>query len=91
MHGGFWKEKYSIDNACVDSLIPHIISNGKFAVYMIEYRRIPDVEAVNYEQLSVGCYPRSNNDIVNSLHALHNRKESATSSTKEDHVLVLIF
>mmetsp|Transcript_19085 Transcript_19085/g.24750 ORF Transcript_19085/g.24750 Transcript_19085/m.24750 type:complete len:283 (-) Transcript_19085:123-971(-) len=41
IHGGFWKENYSVENAGIDTLAPYILSSKekKFAVAEIEYRR----------------------------------------------------
>ncbi|KAJ8902951.1 hypothetical protein NDN08_006268 [Rhodosorus marinus] len=62
VHGGFWRNIYSIDNSCHDTLAPFLCSKG-FAVIDSEYRR-SDHEG--------GGYPGTNEDV---LHAVNSAKE----------------
>jgi acetyl esterase/lipase len=57
IHGGFWKEKYRIDNSAIN-LTPFFLEKG-FAVCEVEYRRG-----------EAGRWPNANNDIVAALDLL---------------------
>mmetsp|Transcript_11207 Transcript_11207/g.46793 ORF Transcript_11207/g.46793 Transcript_11207/m.46793 type:complete len:147 (+) Transcript_11207:513-953(+) len=78
VHGGFWRNKYSIDNACHDTLAPFLCSKG-FAVIDSEYRR-SDHEG--------GGYPGTNEDV---LHAVNSAKEMVRAGISLNlHRIVLI-
>jgi acetyl esterase/lipase len=57
IHGGFWKQKYGIDSAAIESLAPFFISKG-WATCEVEYRRIADEE----DDSGGGGWPNSNHD-----------------------------
>lgn len=62
IHGGFWKEKYHIDNSCIDNLIPFFLNFG-IIVCTIEYRRVG----------GNGGFPMTNNDIISALTMLNDQ------------------
>ena len=69
IHGGFWKQKYSIDNSAIESLAPFFVSQG-FAACEVEYRRIPpagNTESNDEDCFDRGGYPATNNDIQAAL------------------------
>ena len=39
IHGGFWKDKYNIDNAAHTTLAPSLAGSGKYVAIEMEYRR----------------------------------------------------
>ena len=41
VHGGFWKNKYAMDSAAIESLAPFLVARG-FATVEVEYRRRDD-------------------------------------------------
>ena len=59
-HGGFWKEKYGIDNAAIETLCPYFVEQG-YAVCEVEYRR---------REHAGGGFPGTNNDCVAALSML---------------------
>lgn len=63
IHGGFWKQKYSIDNALIDNLVPFFQSHG-YWVSLLEYRRGNDKDG------GEGGWPTTNEDIILALHCL---------------------
>ena len=56
IHGGFFKEKYHIDNSAIDALIPSLLESS-MAVCLIEYRRVG----------GGGGFPSTNEDIISAL------------------------
>jgi acetyl esterase/lipase len=68
VHGGFWKEKYRVDNSAIESLAPYFTARG-VAACMVEYRRCSP--AASGEDEDEGGWPRSNDDLVAALNALH--------------------
>jgi acetyl esterase/lipase len=65
VHGGFWKAKYGIDNAAIDTLTPSLLYSG-MAVCLIEYRRIGSTNPEDE-----GGWPGTNEDILQALRKLH--------------------
>jgi acetyl esterase/lipase len=53
IHGGFFKEKYSIENSAIESIPPFLTCAG-IAVALVEYRRVGNG----------GGYPNTNEDII---------------------------
>ena len=53
IHGGFWKAKYGIDTAAIESLAPYFVKQGYVGVEF-EYRRVGHAG---------GGWPGTNNDI----------------------------
>ena len=41
VHGGFWKQKYNVDNAAIETLAPWLAQQGVVCVE-VEYRRLDD-------------------------------------------------
>ena len=79
VHGGFWRECYTLDNALIDTLIPFLLAK-EYIVCMMEYRRVSDVNDTGYKGIcsclfsdnhNKGGYPNTNMDIINSLNALY--------------------
>ena len=60
IHGGFFKSKYGIDNAAIDTLAPFLI-NKNYIVCEVEYRRSEE-----------GGWPLSNQDIENAIELISN-------------------
>eukprot|EP00041_Stephanoeca_diplocostata_P014163 m.254600 g.254600 ORF g.254600 m.254600 type:complete len:302 (-) comp19605_c0_seq2:627-1532(-) len=54
IHGGYWRNEYSIENACMDTLAPFLCKRG-YIVVEIEYRR---------RDHDGGGWPGTNQDIV---------------------------
>jgi len=59
-HGGFWKQKWTIDNTPITSIVVDLCDLG-FAVAEVEYRRRDD---------EGGGWPGTNLDGVEALNAL---------------------
>jgi len=57
VHGGYWKQKWDVDNTPLPSLRPFLLDKG-FAVADVEYRRRED---------EGGRWPGTNQDIVSAL------------------------
>lgn len=70
IHGGFWRQKYNIDNALVDGFPSYFGSRGWWTIN-VEYRRgnkdVDDGE---------GGWPNTNQDILLALQALANCAEN---------------
>ena len=68
IHGGFWKQKYTIENSAIESLSPFFCSKG-VAACMLEYRRCaadgPSGEPDD------GGWPKTNDDIMAALRKLY--------------------
>ena len=60
VHGGFWKQKWTVDNTCMASITPDLVADG-FAVAEVEYRRRED---------DGGGWPGSNEDVLAALNYL---------------------
>ena len=60
IHGGFFKSKYGIDNAAIDTLAPFLV-NKNYVVCEVEYRRSEE-----------GGWPLSNQDIENAIESISN-------------------
>ena len=56
-HGGFWKEKYGLDNAAIETLCPYFVNQG-YVVCEVEYRRREHIG---------GGFPGTNVDCVEAL------------------------
>lgn len=54
VHGGFWKQQYTIENTCFTSIAHDLVRRG-FVVGLLEYRRREDIG---------GGYPGSMEDVV---------------------------
>jgi acetyl esterase/lipase len=57
VHGGFWKQKWTVENTCITSIVVDLIANG-FATVEVEYRRRDD---------DGGGWPGSNEDVLAAL------------------------
>jgi acetyl esterase/lipase len=69
IHGGFWKQKYDIDHAFIDSLPPFLQRIG-FAVANLEYRRgRKEIDGGN------GGWPNTNEDIISAFQNIYNNAE----------------
>ncbi|CAM9255834.1 unnamed protein product [Ectocarpus fasciculatus] len=68
LHGGFWKQKYGIDNAAIESLAPFFVSRG-VAACEVEYRRVapPGSESPGDGE---GGWPKTNDDIILALNKI---------------------
>ena len=64
IHGGFWKQKYSADNALIDKLVPSLCEKGLVTV-LLEYRR-----GREHIDGGRGGWPNSNIDIALALQKL---------------------
>ena len=78
IHGGFWREQYTLDNSLIDSLPVFFINEG-FAVYMVEYRRVGPQ--------SQGGWPETNEDILTALQQIPRLSQSFPLQT--NNVLIL--
>lgn len=67
IHGGFWRQQYTVDNALVENFPEFFSSHGWWTV-MIEYRRC--------SENSSGGWPNTNLDILLALELLANTAES---------------
>eukprot|EP01039_Chlorochromonas_danica_P013621 gene13621-15795_t len=73
IHGGFWRQKYNVDNALVDGFPSFFGARGWWTVN-VEYRRgNAEVDG------GAGGWPQTNQDILLALQAL---SESAESNSK---------
>ncbi len=70
IHGGFWKQKYSIDNSAIESLSTLFVSQG-FAACEVEYRRVSPADSSVDDVLNKGGYPMTNNDIQSALEKIY--------------------
>jgi len=79
VHGGFWREYYTLDNALIDSLIPFLLAQ-EYVVCMMEYRRVPDKDdkrnkwtcsCLYWENHNRGGYPDTNFDVISALNSLY--------------------
>ena len=76
VHGGFWRECYTLDNSLIDSLIPYLLAQ-EYVVCMMEYRRVSDsgnkgiCSCLFRRNYSEGGYPDTNFDMINALNALY--------------------
>jgi acetyl esterase/lipase len=70
IHGGFWKQKYDIDHALIDSLPPFLQRNG-FVVAYLEYRRgRKEIDGGD------GGWPNTNEDIISAFQNIYNNAET---------------
>lgn len=67
IHGGFWKQKYTIDNSAIDTMAPYFLSRG-IAACLVEYRRVGTEPLGSGD---AGGWPLTNDDIVLALNKLH--------------------
>lgn len=81
IHGGFWKEKYCIDNSAIELIPPHCLEKG-CAVCEIEYRRVPDEKALTSSSAS-GGWPSTHIDILNALIRLKQWNDQTNSDNGE--------
>ena len=44
IHGGYWKQQWTIDNTPITSIVPDLLAKG-FGVVELEYRRRGDTES----------------------------------------------
>lgn len=73
IHGGFWRQKYNVDNALVDGFPSFFGARGWWTVN-VEYRRgNAEVDG------GAGGWPQTNQDVLLALQAL---SESAESNSK---------
>ena len=79
IHGGFWKEKYGVDNSAIDSLCPFFAARG-FAVCEVEYRR---------REHEGGGFPGTNLDCVSALRHLHELSQQAGSRLDTSRLVLL--
>jgi hypothetical protein len=63
IHGGFWKQKYSVSNALIDKLTP-FFQEKSFWVCLVEYRR------GNVNDGGCGGWPFTNEDMILALNSL---------------------
>ena len=70
IHGGFWKKKYTVDNALVHTLPPFLVKEGR-CVAILEYRRVGEPG---------GGWPGSNVDVLSALNKLHEMSSHADCS-----------
>ena len=61
VHGGFWKSKFGVDNAAIESLAPDLVERG-FAAAEVEYRRGDE-----------GGWPQSSDDVAAAVRMLQPR------------------
>eukprot|EP01065_Artemidia_motanka_P031139 TRINITY_DN37365_c0_g1_i1.p1 TRINITY_DN37365_c0_g1~~TRINITY_DN37365_c0_g1_i1.p1 ORF type:complete len:264 (+),score=74.18 TRINITY_DN37365_c0_g1_i1:58-849(+) len=57
IHGGYWRKKYTIDNALFDTVAPDLAARG-FVAVDVEYRRCGEAG---------GGWPGTNNDVLAAL------------------------
>ncbi len=75
IHGGFWRQRYNVDNALVENFPSFFGARGWWTV-MVEYRRCAD-------ENSAGGWPTTNQDILLALQCL------ATSIEKDNKVVLI--
>lgn len=73
IHGGFWKEMYTLDYSMIDTICPYLLSQG-YGVCLIEYRRVGHVG---------GGWPGTNEDILSAM-----RKLYSVSQVSISHILL---
>ena len=54
VHGGFWKTKFTVDNAAIECIAPYLVDRG-YAAVEVEYRR------------GEGSWPLSSEDVASAL------------------------
>eukprot|EP01031_Cornospumella_fuschlensis_P027236 gene27236-32905_t len=64
VHGGYWKQKYNLNNSLIDGLVGFFLQEG-FAVVHAEYRR------GNQRDGGAGGWPETNDDIYAILVSLY--------------------
>eukprot|EP01031_Cornospumella_fuschlensis_P028158 gene28158-34000_t len=64
VHGGYWKQKYNLNNSLIDGLVGFFLQEG-FAVVHAEYRR------GNQQDGGAGGWPETNDDIYAILVSLY--------------------
>jgi acetyl esterase/lipase len=64
IHGGYWKQKYNLDNALITD-VAHYFSNQDYWSVHLEYRR------GNAEDGGKGGWSYTNEDVLLALHKLH--------------------
>mmetsp|Transcript_15309 Transcript_15309/g.61577 ORF Transcript_15309/g.61577 Transcript_15309/m.61577 type:complete len:332 (+) Transcript_15309:2-997(+) len=70
VHGGFWKNKYTLDNAACGTLAPAIAATGRYVGVEVEYRRRDDAG---------GGWPGTCDDVVAAVrHAAGFERVDAT-------------
>ena len=67
VHGGFWKNKYAMDSAAIETLAPFLVARG-FAAVEVEYRRCDD---------EGGAWPGTALDVLAALEAAGGCAEAA--------------
>ncbi len=66
VHGGFWKQKWTVENTCITSIVVDLVASG-FATVEVEYRRRED---------DGGGWPGSNEDVLAALNFVPTLTES---------------
>ncbi|KAJ8599684.1 hypothetical protein CTAYLR_004736 [Chrysophaeum taylorii] len=79
VHGGYWKNKYTLDNAAISSLAP-ALSEAGYAVVEVEYRRRDDAG---------GGWPGSCDDLVAALRHIATGAGDAWGSVDASRVVLL--
>jgi len=74
IHGGFWKNKYTIDNSAIETLSPFLIEHDH-PVCLIEYRRC--------SQDSDGGWPNTNKDVINGLNTTYKKCNELNMNIKK--------
>ena len=60
IHGGYWKQQWTIDNTPITSIVPDLLAKG-FGVVELEYRRRDD---------EGGGWPNTNADVLLAINSL---------------------
>ena len=60
IHGGYWKQQWTIDNTPITSIVPDLLAKG-FGVVELEYRRRDD---------EGGGWPNTNADVLLAINTL---------------------
>jgi len=84
IHGGFWMQGYSLDNALIDSVAPYFVQHG-FVACEVEYRR-----GNHKVDGGRGGWPRTNEDISNALIKLHSISVDNDTEAKMDFTRVIV-
>lgn len=69
IHGGFWKQKYTIENAAIENLAPFFLRRG-ISTCVLEYRRVPDRASAQVCDSDAGGWPASNEDVFLAMSKL---------------------
>ena len=102
-HGGFWKQKYNLDNAAIETLCPYFLAKGMIfsrtrKVLMIDLFFTRTRSLTGYAVCEVeyrrrehegGGFPGTNMDCVAALRLLH-EKSMESSSVLDIHKTILL-